>query len=132
MKRLFAVAVAASLLAGCAENYDGRYPVDTIRARTEGKRSAEPVSETYPLHAWFEIKSGEAIRIHAGGVTSVYAPSILQQTPGGFEAVSKDPSGRGQCSLSFEKGDEDGLCRLTFTYDRVHYLTMLSRGKETR
>ena len=131
MKLLVAAALMACLAAGCAENYDGRYPIDTIRTRTEGRGRAEAASETFPLNAWFEIRSGEFIKVHDGGVTSVYRNPGMLATRDGFEAVSPDPRGAGKCSLSFER-TTDGLCSLTLTYDRVHYLVLLSKGLEDR
>ena len=129
MKRIFAVAAAACLLAGCADSDAGRYCVDTIRIRTAGPHHAEPAAETYPLHAWFEIESGTILRIHDGGVTSVYNATTIMKTRTGFEAVSDDSDGRGRFAWSFERGDTDGSGSLTFTYDRVHFLTMISKGK---
>jgi hypothetical protein len=132
MKHFVAVALAACVFAGCSGNYDGRYPIDTIRMKTTGPGHAEPVSETFPLSAWFEIDSDNSIRVHEGGVTSVYAHPRIVNTVGGFEAVSADPRGKGEFTWSFEKGVPDGLCSLTFSYDRVHYLTLVSKGKEHR
>ena len=129
MKTLFAVAVTACLLAGCGDNYDGRYPIDTMTMRTEGSGHAELANQTYPLDAWFEIESGKSVRIHDGGVTSVYPTPRIMKTNEGFEAVSNDTRGVGQFSLSFEKGETDGLCCLTFTDDGVHHLTLMSKGK---
>ena len=131
MKHLLAVAVMACLLAGCGDNYDGRYPIDTMTVRTEGSGRAELANLTYPLDAWFEIESGKSIRIHESGVTSVYSTPTIMKTDEGFEAVSNDPHGVGQFSLSFEKGKQDGLCSLTFTDDGVHHLILLSKGKAT-
>jgi hypothetical protein len=129
MKTLFVFAFTASLLAGCGENYDGRYPIDTMTVRTEGSGHAELANRTYPLDAWFEIESGKAIRIHDSGVTSVYPTPRIMKTDEGFEAVSNDTHGIGQFSLSFEKGVSDGLCSLTFTDDGVHHLVLQSKGK---
>lgn len=129
MKSLFALAVTACLLTGCGENYDGRYPIDTMTERTGGSGHVELANQTYPLDAWFEIESGKSIRIHEGGVTSVYPTSIVMKTDEGFEAVSDDPRGINQYSLSFEKGVSDGLCSLTFSDDGVHHLVLLSKGK---
>jgi hypothetical protein len=130
MKQIVGVVLAACLVAGCSGNYDGRYPIDTIRIKTTGPGHAQPVSETFPLNAWFEIDSENSIRVHAGGVTSVYEHPMIVKTSGGFEAVSAGPRGKGEFTWSFEKGDPDGLCSLTFTHDRVHYLTLVSKGKE--
>jgi hypothetical protein len=132
MKPLFAVAVTACLLTGCSDNYDGRYPIDTMTMRTEGSGHAELANQTFPLNAWFEIESGVSIRIHDGGVTSVYPRPTIMKTMDGFEAVSDDPHGNGQFSWSFERGDPDGFCSLTLTYDGVQSLVMLSKGKESR
>jgi hypothetical protein len=132
MKHLLLVAIAASLFMGCGDNFDGRYPVDTMRMRTLGAGHAEPVNETFPLNAWFEIESGSAIRIHEGGVTSVYRNPNFMKTFGGFEATTANPHGGGESSWSFEKGEPGGFCSLTFTYDHVHFLTMLSKGREHR
>ena len=129
MKTLFAFAVTACLVAGCGENYDGRYPIDTMTVRTEGSGHAELANQTYPLDAWFEIESGKSIRIHDGGVTSVYPTPMIMKTDEGFEAVSNDPRGINQFSLSFEKGTSDGLCSLTFSDDGVYHLILLSKGK---
>lgn len=129
MKHLIAVAVTACLLAGCGENYDGRYPIDTMTTRTEGSGHAELANQTFPLNAWFEIESGKFIRIHESGVTSVYPDPRIMKTGEGFEAVADDPHGIGQFSFSFEKGASDGLCSLTFTDDGVHHLILLSKGK---
>jgi hypothetical protein len=54
---------------------------------------------------------------------------MIMKTDEGFEAVSNDPRGINQFSLSFEKGAEDGLCSLTFSDDGVHHLILLSKGK---
>jgi hypothetical protein len=132
MKRIFAVAAAACLLAGCGSSDAGRYSVDTIRIRTEGPHQAEPATETYPLNAWFEIESGTILRIHDGGVTSVYAASSIVKTRTGFEAVADDRDGHGRFAWSFDRGDPDGVSSLTVTYDRIHFLTMISKGKESR
>ena len=129
MKTLFACAFAACLVAGCGENYDGRYPIDTMTVRTEGSGHAEVANQTYPLDAWFEIESGKSIRIHDSGVTSVYPTQNIMKTDEGFEAVSNDPRGINHFSLSFEKGTSDGLCSLTFSDDGVHHLILLSKGK---
>ena len=131
MKYILLVALASSLFTGCGDNFDGRYPIDTMRMRTGEPGHAQPVSETFPLNAWFEIESGNAIRIHEGGVTSVYRDPKIMKTLGGFEAMTANPHGGGESSWSFEKGEPGGFCSLTFTYDRVHYLTMLSKGRES-
>ncbi len=131
MKHLLAVAVMACLLTGCGENYDGRYPIDTMTMRTGGSGHAEAANETFPLNAWFEIESGKSIRIHQGGVTSVYQHPKMMKTVEGFEAVSDDPRGTRQFSWSFEKGEPGGLCSLTSTDDGVHRLTMVSKGKKS-
>jgi len=132
MKLLCAAALTACLVAGCGENYDGRYPIDTMRMWTEGAGRAELASETFPLNAWFEIESGESIRIHEGGVTSVYPHLTVLKTVDGFEAFSDGPRGSGQFSWSFDRGESGGLCSLTFTYDGVHSLIMLSKGRESQ
>jgi hypothetical protein len=132
MKYLLLVAIAASLFMGCSDNVDGRYPIDTMRMRTGGAGNAEPVNETFPLNAWFEIESGSAMRIHEGGVTSVYPNPKILRTVGGFEAMTENPRGEGESSWSFDKGEPGGFCSMTFTYDRIHFLTMLSKGRDTR
>ena len=132
MKHLLGIAVLASLLAGCSNSYDGRYPIDTIKMRTEGSGHVELTNETFPLHAWFEIDSENCFRIHQGGVTSVYPHPTIMKTVDGFEALSDNPRGTGRFAWSFDKGEEGGLCSLTLTYDGVHSLVMLSKGKESR
>jgi hypothetical protein len=101
--------------------------------RSEGAGRAELANETFPLNAWFEIESRGCFRVHEGGVTSTYPHIKIVKTDEGFDAVSDAPHGPGVFSWSFEKGEEeDGLCSLTFTYDGIHYLTMISKGRETR
>jgi len=129
MKTIISAALGACLLAGCGENYDGRYPIDTMTLKTEGSGHADATSQTYPLDAWFEIESGKSIRIHDSGVTSVYPTQNIMKTDEGFEAVSNDPRGINQFSLSFEKGVQDGLCSLTFSDDGVHHMVLQSKGK---
>jgi hypothetical protein len=130
MKHLFVFALAACLFSGCRENYTGRYPIDTMTTKTEGSGQTELANETFPLNAWFEIDPDNAIRIHEGGVTSVYPKPKVRETNDGFEAVSDDPQGLGVYSWSFEKADEAGVCSLTLSYDGVHSLIMLSKGKD--
>jgi hypothetical protein len=132
MKHLLAVTVTACLIAGCGENFDGRYPIDSISMRTEGGGHIELTNQTYPLNAWFEIEIGTCFRIHEGGVTSVYPRPTVVKTPLGFDALSDDPHGGGQYSWSFEKDEPDGACSLTLTYDGIHSLIMVSKGKERR
>ena len=43
---------------------------------------------------------------------------------------SRKAQGLGVYSWSFEKADEAGVCSLTLTYDGVHSLIMLSKGKD--
>jgi len=53
MKRLIAAIVLFFLLGGCGPNYDGRYPIDSMRLLSEGSRVTKMVNETFPLDAWF-------------------------------------------------------------------------------
>jgi hypothetical protein len=131
MNHVKAIAVMACLFYGCSENVDGRYPIDTISMRTEASGQILLTNETFPLDAWFEIESGKCIRIHEGGVTSVYPHPTMVNTVEGFDALSDNPNGSGQVSWSFERGDPGGSCGLTLTYDGVHSLIMLSKGKDS-
>ena len=72
MIRLIAAIILTILLSGCGPNYDGRYPIDSMRMTSEGPRANSLLSETFPLDAWFEIQSGTLLRVHSGGVTSTY------------------------------------------------------------
>jgi len=130
MKRLVAAIAFTFLLAGCGPNYDGRYPIDSMRMMSEGPRVTNLVSETFPLDAWFEIQSGTLLRVHSGGVTSTYRNARFVKTLNGFDAVTDDPRGAGVYSWSFEQGSEGDRCSLTFTHDGIHYLRMVSKGRE--
>ncbi|HMK38368.1 MAG TPA: hypothetical protein VK569_03445 [Bacteroidota bacterium] len=130
MKPFPAIAIAAILLAGCSNSFDGRYPIDTIKIESRGTARADQAVDTFPLNAWFEIESGKCIRVHAAGVTSTYRHPKIKKTVEGFEAISDNPRGPGKYSWSFEEGKPGGLCCLTFTHDGVHHMMLLSKGKE--
>jgi len=131
MKRLIAAIALFFLLGGCGPNYDGRYPIDSMRMIAEGSRVTNLVNETFPLDAWFEIQSGNLLRVHSGGVTSTYRNARFVMKFNGFDAVTDDPKGSGVYSWSFEQGGQGELCSLTFTHDGIHYLRMVSKGRES-
>ncbi|HUI09700.1 MAG TPA: hypothetical protein VL221_05180 [Bacteroidota bacterium] len=129
MRRLVAAIAFTLILGGCGPNYDGRYPIDTMRMMAEGPRVTTLVRETFPLDAWFEIQSGTLLRVHSGGVTSTYRNARFVKTLNGFDAVTDDPRGAGLYSWSFERGAKGDLCSLTFTHDGIHYMRMVSKGR---
>jgi len=119
------------MLSGCGPNYDGRYPIDSMRMVSEGPRVTTLVKETFPLDAWFEIQSGNLLRVHSGGVTSTYRNAKFVRTLNGFDAVTDNPRGSGVYSWSFEQGPQGDQCSLTFTQDGFHYLRLVSKGRAT-